>query len=58
MNKVSIGLIAGFAATGAGLFGLNLGLMAPVAALMLHMIFGAQMGWVFGALHQDALTHL
>jgi hypothetical protein len=42
---------------GAGLLGLNLGLMAPVATLMLHMIFGAQMGWVFGALRQDALTH-
>jgi len=37
-----------------GLFGLKLGLMAPVATLMLHMIFGAQMGWVYGALHHES----
>jgi hypothetical protein len=42
---------------GAGLFGLNLGLMAPLATLMLHMIFGAQMGWVFGALRHQAPAH-
>lgn len=35
---------------GAGLFGLGLGLMAPIATLMLHWIFGAVLGWTYGAL--------
>jgi hypothetical protein len=37
---------------GAGLFGLGLGLgmMAPAATLMLHWIFGAVLGGVYGAL--------
>lgn len=34
---------------GAGLFGLNLGMMAPVATLMLHWIYGAVLGGVYGA---------
>lgn len=34
---------------GAGLFGLNLGVMAPVATLMLHWIYGAVLGGVYGA---------
>lgn len=32
---------------GAGLFGLNMGVAAPVMTLMLHLIFGAVLGWVF-----------
>ena len=42
---------------GDGLFGLKLGLMAPAATLMLHMIFGAQMGWVYGALYHKNLVN-
>jgi hypothetical protein len=32
---------------GAGLFGLNFGIMAPMMTLMLHIIFGAVLGWTF-----------
>jgi hypothetical protein len=35
---------------GAGLFGASMGLMAPVAILIMHWIFGAVLGWVYGAL--------
>jgi len=35
---------------GAGLFGLNMGMMAPAMTLMLHAIFGAVLGLVFGRL--------
>ena len=35
---------------GAGLFGLRLGFMAPIAALVLHLIFGAVLGGAYGAL--------
>ena len=35
---------------GAGFFALDLGVMAPVATLVLHVIFGAVMGVVYGAL--------
>lgn len=34
---------------GAGLFGLNLGIMAPIMTLMLHVIYGAVLGGVYGA---------
>lgn len=34
----------------AGLFGLNLGMMAPAMTLMLHVIYGAVLGLVFGRL--------
>lgn len=37
---------------GAGLFGMNLGLMAPMMTLVLHVIFGAVMGLVFARLSQ------
>lgn len=33
---------------GAGLFGMNMGPMAPVMTLVLHLIFGAVLGWVYG----------
>ena len=32
---------------GAGLFGLKLGMMAPVATLMLHLIWGAVLGFTY-----------
>ena len=35
---------------GAGLFGLNMGMMAPAMTLMLHAIYGAVLGLVFGKL--------
>jgi len=34
---------------GAGAFGLQLGLMAPVATLILHWIYGAVLGAVYGS---------
>jgi uncharacterized membrane protein YagU involved in acid resistance len=33
---------------GAGLFGMNMGVMAPLMTLVLHLIFGAVLGWVYG----------
>ena len=33
---------------GAGLFGLHLGIIAPVMTLVLHIIFGAVLGGVYG----------
>lgn len=33
---------------GAGFFGMNLGMMAPVMTLVLHIIFGAVLGGVYG----------
>lgn len=35
---------------GAGLFGLNIGIMAPVATLILHLIFGAVLGYTYAKL--------
>ena len=35
---------------GAGFFGLNMGVMAPMMTLILHVIFGAVLGWVYGRL--------
>ena len=32
---------------GAGLFGMNMGIMAPVATLMLHLIFGVALGLTY-----------
>lgn len=32
---------------GAGLLGLNFAIMAPMMTLMLHIIFGAVLGWVY-----------
>jgi len=33
---------------GAGVFGLDLGMAAPVMTLMLHLVFGAVLGAVYG----------
>ncbi len=38
---------------GAGLFGLKMGMMAPVMTLILHLIFGAVLGAVYGRLASD-----
>jgi len=38
---------------GAGLFGLKVGAMAPMMTLMLHVIYGAVLGYVFGKLGAD-----
>lgn len=43
-------MIAMMPMAGAGPFGLKLGAMAPVATLMLHCVFGAVLGAVYGAL--------
>jgi hypothetical protein len=37
---------------GAGLFGMTLGIMAPVMTLLLHVVFGAVLGGVYGMLLQ------
>ncbi len=34
---------------GAGAFGLKMGMMAPVATLMLHWIYGAVLGAIYGS---------
>lgn len=34
----------------AGFFGLSLGIMVPVMTLVLHIIFGAVLGWVYAKL--------
>lgn len=39
---------------GAGFFGLKMGMMAPVMTLVLHVIFGAVLGLVYGRLGGDA----
>jgi len=41
---------------GAGLFGLNMGVMAPVMTLVLHIIFGAVLGSVFESRAKPALA--
>jgi hypothetical protein len=41
---------------GAGLFGLTLGVLAPVMTLVLHLIFGAVMGVTYGAMTTHAAT--
>lgn len=38
---------------GAGLFGLKMGMMAPVMTLILHLVFGAVLGAVYGRLASD-----
>ena len=41
---------------GAGLFGLGLGIMAPVMTLMLHIIFGAVLGLVYQSRSSQAVA--
>ncbi|MBW6507231.1 MAG: hypothetical protein K0B00_10840 [Rhodobacteraceae bacterium] len=40
-------MIAVMPMAGAGLFGMNMGIMAPMMTLVLHVIFGAVLGYVF-----------
>lgn len=35
---------------GVGLFAMSMGMMAPVMTLVLHLIFGAVLGWTYGKL--------
>lgn len=35
---------------GAGLFAMSMGVMAPLMTLVLHLIFGAVLGWTYGRL--------
>lgn len=35
---------------GAGIFGMSMGLMAPMMTLVLHVIFGAVLGWTYSRL--------
>ncbi|MVS97415.1 DUF6789 family protein [Devosia marina] len=42
---------------GAGLFGINMGIMAPIMTFMLHAIFGAVLGAVYQALAESASRH-
>jgi uncharacterized membrane protein YagU involved in acid resistance len=39
---------------GAGLFGLKMGMMAPVMTLLLHVIWGAVLGATFGSIGRSA----
>jgi hypothetical protein len=39
---------------GAGLFGLKIGVMAPAATLVLHWIYGAVLGGLFGTWFRHA----
>ena len=41
---------------GAGIFGLNMGLMAPVMTLMLHVIYGAVLGFVYRKLGSQKIA--
>ncbi len=43
---------------GAGLFGMNLGIMAPIMTLVLHIIFGAVLGAVYQMRATPALATL
>jgi Family of unknown function (DUF6789) len=43
---------------GTGLFGANLGIMAPAMTLVLHIIFGAVLGGVYGAERPEAAHRL
>lgn len=38
---------------GAGMFGMSLGIMAPMMTLVLHLIFGAVLGWTYGRLNNQ-----
>lgn len=40
---------------GAGLFAVKLGILAPVMTLILHLIWGAVLGFVFGLLQGEAV---
>lgn len=39
---------------GAGMFAMKMGLMAPIMTLVLHLVFGAVLGWTYGKLQSNA----
>lgn len=43
--------------TGAGIFGMNSGIMAPMMTFVLHIAFGAVLGGVYGTRVPVALAH-
>ena len=49
-------MIVLMAMAGAGLFGMALGMMAPMMTLVLHLIFGAVLGWTYGRLAPSVRT--
>jgi len=38
---------------GVGMFAMSMGVMAPMMTLILHLIFGAVLGWTYGKLVSD-----
>ena len=67
-NAIVKGMVFGIAAwlgmmilvmpmAGAGIFGMNFGIMAPMMTLVLHIIFGAVLGGVYGARAPAAMAH-
>lgn len=47
-------MVAVMPMAGAGMFGMGIGMMAPVMTLMLHLIFGAALGFVYARLDKPA----
>ncbi|MEX2494772.1 MAG: DUF6789 family protein [Woeseia sp.] len=45
-----LAMIAMMPMAGKGFFGMKIGLIAPAMSLMLHMFFGALLGWAYGSL--------
>lgn len=45
-------MVAMMPMAGAGLFGMQLGMMAPVMTLVMHIVFGALLGGVYGMLRR------
>jgi hypothetical protein len=67
-SAIVIGLVLGIAGwlvmmvvlmpmTGKSLFGMDLGIMAPMMTLVLHLIFGAVLGWVYGKTTKHIPAH-
>lgn len=50
-------MIAVMPMAGAGLFGINMGVMAPIMTFVLHAIFGAVLGAVYQALAGSGSRH-
>ena len=50
-------MVAVMPMAGAGMFGLGLGVMAPVMTFMLHAIFGAVLGGEYGLQQPNAVIH-
>jgi hypothetical protein len=67
MKGITLGLVAWLLMmvgpmpmSGAGLFGLSLGIMAPLITLILHIVFGSVMGFIFaklGGIPNNAINH-